>query len=208
MSMYLENNVIVQIFHGEPIRLQWGAWQTNSHALYREGWKFSSSTQSDEYSRAFLVRIAATSPDNRTIMAGTFCLPLEEIFAPAHLYNLMQSEFSHYYGRIVQMGIYDSKHVFETISVPELNTWTRMTAVDVMQAQSISRRTFSMKDFNFFKQFEDQSSSDIYIPEKSVDDLFNEILKIQYPQQQEIKKGLIMPEKKPIIQAKIFSLVA
>lgn len=98
--------------------------------------------------------------------------------------------------------------MFRVTDTSEINSWSGLSAVDISQQTFASERQIAMRDFKFLAPVKGDTQNEIYIPENSVDALFNEILKIQYPQQQEIKKGLIMPEAKPLIQAKIFSLAA
>lgn len=64
----------------------------------------------------------------------------------------------------------------------------------------------SFADLKVFQYKEDGPS--IYIPPNSEDQLLDMLLKVQYPNQQEIKKKLVLPETKPIIKAQVFSLVA
>jgi hypothetical protein len=50
-----------------------------------------------------------------------------------------------------------------------------------------------------------ESPKEIYLPPSSVDECLNRILQLQYPEQKLIKSAEV---KKPIIQAKIYSLAA
>jgi hypothetical protein len=116
------------------------------------------------------------------------------------------------YGRWRQHGFdmqqYNARDVFRYVHQDEVNSWKALSPVDMTASTMATERQLVMRDFKCFKPLDGDTQKEIYIPEKNVDDLFNEILKLQYPQQQEIKKGLILPEAKPIIQAKILTLAA
>jgi hypothetical protein len=200
----LGQNRFFRLFQGQPIRLRWGGWCSDTHLLHREGWTFFADENYDVRQHGHLIRLAVTSPDTAVTISGVLHMRMEDIYNqhPSH----MIGTFLHEGFRMQQ---YSAKDVFRTIGHEELNSWKRMNQVDILQPTEQTERQVMMRDFKVFHPIQQATTDkEIYIPEESVDDLFNRILQIQYPQQLEIKKGLIMPEKKPIIQAKIFSLAA
>jgi hypothetical protein len=168
--MYQDRNKIFEIFRGEPIRLRWGGWVSDSYVLEREGWTFHADEQHNQEMDSHAIRLAVTSPDKYMTISGVTYLHNVDI-RTATGYSIWHDQYQRWTERGFEMHQYNAKDVFRTIGHEELRSWKSMNQINI-------------------------------------DDLFNRILQIQYPQQQEIKKGLIMPEKKPIIQAKIFSLVA
>lgn len=198
-------NRFYKLFECEPIRVRWGSWVSDTRQLDRDGWKFSADEKFDEYQRVHRVYLAVTSPDNEITIAGNFYVDLQRLN-----YAIETGWGAHVFNGCIDMKQYNCKDVFRTIGMDELNQWQGLRAIDIREPTVLMQRDFRLRDFKFFKQLEghQETQNEIYIPNESVDDLFNKILQIQYPQQQEIKKGLIMPESKPIIQAKIYSLVA
>lgn len=195
-----DRNLIFQLFGGEPIKLRWGAWVSDSYLLQREGWQFNAEEHYEAYTNCHAIRLAVTSPDNNLIISGVIRMGREEFMGP---YN-----WNRFGERPVEMQQYYSpRDVFRYADREEINSWSAMQAVDVTVPTHATERQIAMRDFKFL-QPATNAKNEIYIPEASVDELLNQILKIQYPEQQEIKKGLIMPEAKPIVQAKIYSLAA
>lgn len=203
--MYRENNTFYQLFQGEPIELNWGGWRSNTYTLEREGWKFTADEYQDHEHMLHVVHLAATSPDKQVVIAGRMGIHREE-------FNYMHPYKNSWVGslerRFLNMQQFTARDVFRVIDQRELNSWHGMKPIDIKTATAIAAKEVHYKfgNFKFFQQINTEPQNDIYIPSSSVDSLFNEILKIQYPQQQEIKKGLIMPEAKPIIKAQIYSL--
>lgn len=191
---------IYQLFGGEPIKLRWGAWVSDTYLLQRDGWKFNAEEHYEPYNNCHAIRLAVNSPDNNLIISGVFRMNREEMMG--------QYNYNRFSDRPFEMQQYHSpRDVFRYADRDEVNSWSAMQAVDVTMPSVATDRQIAMRDFKFFQAAQGQTN-DIYIPEANVDELLNKILMIQYPEQQEIKKGLIMPEAKPIIQAKIFSLAA
>lgn len=207
MSHQSDNTILRIIFRGEPIKLRWGAWVTDTYLLQREGWKFSAEEHYEAYSHAHVVHLAATCPNKNVIIAGRIYIRPEELLLVDRVIPYHSSQDRSWNSRHIDMQQFSCKDVFRSVGMDEIRSWEGMKAIDVLRHSEANIRQVQMGDFKFFKELEDQQN-EIYIPQKNVDELFNEILKIQYPQQQEIKKGLIMPEAKPLIQAKIYSLVA
>lgn len=203
MSRENNPNIIHRMFDGGPIQLRWGAWVSDTYLLKREGWEFAAEQHYDLYHNAFAVRLAVTSPDKYAVIAGVFYI--RPCVDDRRHYGVMDfNEFHN--GRPVEMQHYTAKDAFRTIHMDEMNSWLGLKPVDIMDPTFTKTHDMRMRDFKFFKELEGSSQNEIYIPPNSVDALFNEILKIQYPEQQEIKKGLIMPSAKPLIKATIFTL--
>jgi hypothetical protein len=200
--MYLDRNRIYQIFGGEPIKLRWGGWVSDTYLLQREGWKFHSEEHYEAEMDCYAVRLAVTSPDNHMVISGVTRVLQEQLLEYGFNH---QKEIWHHRG--LDMQQYNAKDVFRVTSMAEIQSWKALSPVDITMPTMINQQNIYMRDFKIFQPAENQTQ-EIYIPQDSVDEMFNRILKLQYPQQQEIKKGLIMPEAQPIIQAKIFSLVA
>lgn len=196
--MYRPNKVLFELFHGQPIKIRWGAWVTDSYLLERDGWEFyATEEKTTDYGQFHQIHLAVTSPDKQMCLSGTMRIPYQELFN--HFID---------WGQPFEMRCYTSRDIVRTMPQAELNSWKKMSQIDIYAETSIRTDEFRFSELNIFKKHLDAPKQEIYIPEKNVDDLLNEILKIQYPEQQEIKKGLIMPERKPIVQAKILSLAA
>lgn len=208
------NNSVFQLFGGEPIKLRWGGWVSDTYILQREGWKFHAEEEYQPEYSAHRVRLAVTSPDGYVIIAGNLIIRRSDLLLghPHHRDHMIDS-LQYAYGsmfdrRPIEMQQFTSRDVFRYTEREDIDSWNNLTAVDVMSTTWANERQIYMGDFKFLKQISGTPETQIFIPEATVDDLFNQILKIQYPQQQEIKKGLIMPEKKQILQAQVFSLAA
>lgn len=197
-----ENNLSFRLHTGAPIGLRWGAWVTDSHLLLRAGWKFHADESDDVLYRCRRIRLAVTSPDQYVVLSGTYTVGLSEIRSLTATYL---NEWQGILDRPFELQQFTARDVFRTIDSDELKSWSRLEEVDPTIETFMRSKDFRMKDFKFLAPAIGKNN-DIYIPPENVDELLNKILAIQYPQQQEIKKGLIMPEKKPIIQAKIYSL--
>lgn len=199
--MYSENrNLFFRLSGGEPIELRWGPWVTNTNVLQREGWKFHAQEEYRVDYDAHQVRLGATSPDTSICVMGNMMLKMQELME-RHPYGL-------FHQRPFMMNHYTVKDIVRTLPFQEVRSISAMQPIDINGVTTVSSQSLYMKDFKIFAPASDDTQKEIYIPEKNVDELFNQILKIQYPEQKEIKKGIIMPEKKPLIQAKIFTLVA
>lgn len=203
---YREQNRIFQIFGGEPIKLRWGGWVSDTYILQREGWKFHSEEHYEPYHNAHAIRLAVTSPDNYMVISGVARLRMEELMEPfsGHGYGLRDRW--HHHGFDMQQ--YNSKDVFRVADREEVQSWTALFPADMTAPTMIDYRNIRMRDFKVFQPLPEGAKNEIFIPEENVDELLNKILRLQYPEQQEMKKSLILPERKPIIQAKIFSLAA
>lgn len=205
--MYQENNLNLRIFAGEPIPLYWGGWHSSTHELDRQGWTFDASTSTDEYLNRLCIRLAATSPEKGVVISGVFYIAPREIAMRGSYHDIGSMWRGEFYDSPMRMQQYSCKEVFRSVSMPELQSWELLEKVDIHKAVDVRPRELfrRMDQFRFFAPLEN-THNEIYVPEESVDELLNKILKVQFPKQQEIKKSLILPESKPIIQAKVFSL--
>lgn len=202
--MSLEQNRLYQLFGGEPIKLRWGGWVSDTYLLQREGWKFHSEQHYEVYQDCHAIRLAVTSPDNYMVISGVARIRAQELMEPYGGFG--QRERWQHHGFDMQQ--YNAKDVFRYAHADEVKSWMALTPTDMTIPTMATERQIYMRDFKCFAAVPEGNQNEIYIPEESVDDMFNKILQLQYPQQQEIKRGLIMPERKPIIQAKIFTLAA
>lgn len=204
--MYSERNRLIRIFGGEPVKLRWGGWVSDSYILQREGWKFHCDEHFESYHNCHVIRLAATSPDNYVVISGVGRIHPQELMEPyGGLYGGQREIWSR---RGFDMQQYNAKDVFRYVPHEDVKSWQALTPVDMTMESIINERQIYMRDFRCFQPIPDGAKNEIYIPEENVDELLNKILRLQYPEQQEIKKGIIMPDRKPIIQAKIFSLAA
>lgn len=203
--MFSEKNRFYQIFGGEPIKLRWGGWVSDTYLLQREGWNFHSEEHYEAYQDCHAIRLAVTSPDTAMVISGVARIRQQELMEPYG--RRFGSQIDIWHQRGFDMQQYNAKDVFRVAHQEDIQSWKALSPIDITRPSVCDYRNIAMREFKVFQPIE-QMTQEIYIPEDSVDEMFNKILKLQYPQQQEIKKGLIMPAAKPIIQAKIFSLVA
>jgi hypothetical protein len=206
--MSLQGNKLYRLFDGAPIRLRWGGWVSDTHLLRREGWRFSADEHYQPYEDCWAIRLAATDPDNNLVIAGVLRLP-----SPLHL------ERGHGYGGMFEDRLFGhgfdlhqyhtAKNMVRYMDAAEVASWKALTAVNMFEPTTATERQIVMRDFKVFQpESAVERIKEIYVPSESVDECLDRILQLQYPQQQEIKMGLIMPEAKPIIQAKILTLAA
>ena len=190
------------IIHGGfPLPLHWGGWETSTHRLKSQGWEIMAYETRNTYSDSIRLDIGATSPDRTLIVHGRLAVP----------YGHLMGSFSEYGSPIlnhlasggIQMSHYTATDRY--IQLPSVD-FTSLSAMAPIDIYSTTRSTGFFGDLKCFK-YRDESPS-IYIHPHSENELLDMLLKIQYPNQQEIKKKLILPDAKPIIKAQVFTLAA
>lgn len=104
MSIHQENrNLLLQLFGGEPIKLRWGAWVSDTYLLQREGWKFSAEEHYEPEYHCHQIRLAVTSPDQYVIIAGHIRIRREEMM---DRYN-----YNRFHDRPVEMQQFTARRV-------------------------------------------------------------------------------------------------
>lgn len=198
------------LHHGAPLPLRWWGWETNTHILERQGWRIMAEEGHNEYDYTHRIRIACRSPDDRMIITGVVSVPLQSFTYEYGNQGFMEGTvLDHYFRRGMEMQVYnatDRIHTYQ-LSTPEFNSLNALAPIDIYKATAINSRDLHIGRLKCFEYMEDKTN-DIFIPPTAVDECLNMILKLQYPQQKEIKKGLIIPGTQPLIQAKVFSLAA
>lgn len=179
--------------------LFWGGWRSDSLTLRREGWELFGSEDMCDMSMSKRIRLTCTSPDKALAISGCFMLPFRGRYDEDPLKNLFD------YG--MQMQQYTAKD--RVVQMPQMDvlSFTAAREIDLSEPIIVKERDFRFGSFEFFK-YAQEETKEIYIPPQSVSECLDRILQLQYPEQQEIKKGLIMPEAKPLVQARILTLVA
>lgn len=205
--MFQERNLIFEINRGAPLHLFWNGWESNTHVLLNHGWKFSSSEYIREHDDIWEIRLAATSPDNYVVITGTFLFDKRRAaiameYMPTGMYSTLDDICRM---KPLRMQQFKATDTFRILTIPEMNSFSSLEPINITASTYLNYKDIRMRDFKFFKRLEEPEINKIYIPQHSVDELFNQILKIQFPQQQEIKTICKSP---PIIQAQVYSLVA
>lgn len=188
-----------------PIRLHWRGWAADSHRLRHEGWKLSCDETFCDFSFTKRLRVVAQSPLNDFMLMGELYLNMD---TGRHLAKLAESLCS----RGVTMQIYrvfdciqvyaESKSTWD--SMQRLTEWDGFASVPVLPDSGAYRHQIS--ELQIFKQ---ARGSDIYLPEASVDECLNQILKMQYPKAKVLESLAAEKGKhvsRPSIKAQIFSL--
>lgn len=202
MSPRDNDNLFHRLNWGKPIRLYWNGWETDTYRLERAGWSFFANEEADEAFSHWRIHLAASSPNGELVISGSRFIRRGDLFT---LYDKLDAEDILYRG--FEMNHYTIKDIFRNhqISMMDINSWMKLTPVDVMATTIAPReRLYYMKDFRVFQPRENFEKA-IYVPNESVDDLFNKILQIQF-KESKLQKKLLVPDTQPIIQAKIFSL--
>lgn len=199
------HNLSSVIIHGGfPIPLYWWGWSTNTHLLKANKWEIMAAEVMHDYSHEWLVSIGAKSPDNKMIIQGRIAIPMSMLHGAFGSGQGQGEPILNFLSRAgVPMQQYTSTDKFVQIDPFDLDGFNRMRPINPYGSTSTSRAFSDLKCFEYL----DEGPS-IYIPPSSENELLDMLLKVQYPNQQEIKKRLILPETKPIIKAQIFSLVA
>ena len=196
----LSSPVEYGILHGGfPLPLYWGGWEATTHRLKAAGWDILASEERVLSSDSLALHIGAKSPDSTLVIHGHLDIPYRLMY---DVYGTDRMPILNYAARAgVQMRHYTAKDRYIELPSLQVKLFNIMAPVDIYAE---TRVTGNFKDLKCF-QYRDESPS-IYIPPKSDTELMDMILKIQYPNQAEIKKKLVLPDTKPIIKAQIFTL--
>lgn len=212
MSQPENRNTFYRIFQGAPIQFHWQGWRTTSHALDRMGWEIVASEIMDEYTRQIIIKLGATSPDKKLLIAGSLWINPHDIM-PCSYSQFLPCGFLEGQ-RPFEMQQYSANDVFYANSVELTNMKGLMglrkidpyTATDI-RAEELYRQ-MRIGELKIFKDAIEPEVREIFIPLDSVDECLNRALKLQFHDQQRMQKELLLPQQKPLIQAKVFSLVA
>lgn len=161
----------------------------------------------DVYSGGHQIRIGAKSPDDKMIITGRVVFNYGDLYNQNYQYNngpLLDSLFR----SGMRMQVYTSKDTYTTtIDDPFIKGMNSLRRINIHKETSVDLQTIHMKDLKCFEYCADDTR-EIFMPPDTVNECLDKILQVQYPQQHEMKKGIIIPDKRPIIQAKIFTLAA
>lgn len=194
----LRNNNITA-YHALPIQVEWEGWRADTFSLNRRGWEINASEHYDMYQNEKIITIGAVDPEKKIFLRGRFNVPsLSSMMGYNHEEKMLLN-------MVVPMGVYTIKDTVMIRPEPDMSSMRMMRPVDLYSTTEYSPRSVSMRDFDFFKY---APSQEIYIPPESVSECLDRILQLQYPEQMEIKKKLILPESKPLITARILTLAA
>lgn len=201
---YYDSLEKVIIHGGFPIPLYWEGWNATTHILKGNGWEILASENKSYEMDAMSVWIGATSPDSSLMLAGQVMVPYGTFHGARFTgQNYGEPVLSHLTRGGLKMGVYKAKDVYKTYSEFDISSFNSMRPINPYATTSGGGDFSKLKCFSY----KDEGPS-IYIPPSSESELLDMLLKVQYPNQQEIKKKLVLPETKPIIKAQIFSLVA
>lgn len=154
-----------------------------------------------------LVRIAAESPDHKLIITGQVSIPYAQLYHSQRNSYGIPEIFLH---GIMHMTVYTFKDtVYQSVhpGYPSIHGYSEYDQLNCALPIDPTQPSYSMegKPLKIFK-YVDSQKPEIFIPPTAVDQCLDLILKLQYPEQEKIKKGLILPTSAPKIQAQIFSL--
>lgn len=204
-----------------PIPIHWAGWHTNSNELRANGWEVLASEKVVDHHYAKRIRVAVKSPDRKLVITGSVEIPCQDLHAaqaqlmghyinsaPMHgmdKFPLVQRGFNQ-----IQMEVYTAQDRFVQVNRPFMDDMDDLRPITAsFDPYRMPTGVRDLVDPRALKIFEYVDTTNaIYIPPHNEDELLNMILKIQYPNQQEIKKRLVLPESKPIIKAQIFTLAA
>lgn len=202
-----DRNLFKRIFHGQPITLRWQGWQSTTHALEREGWKITADERFDVYNNCHALRLGAQSHDTKVLISGTCFIHPQELLNPEYS-SPFPGGLSMLFERGLSMQVYTFKDTYATLPEVDLRSLNSLKPINIYEPVDISLRNYRHGQLRCFQYVDEPAGRELFIPPTSVDECLNMILKIQHPEQQALKKSLLLPEKKPIIQAKIFSLAS
>lgn len=200
VSMYAESNNLHVIFHGQPIPVEWQGWRSDTHSLARLGWDILAEEGLDHYTMSHRIRLGLLSPEKTLMITSIFNISTQET-----LYSRTSSaEIMRHMG-VRNMSIIHERDVHRVMPEPEFVSINNMKKIDPYGTVTVKQEDMYTGRYRFFNYVSD-NPKEIIIPPSSVEECLNHILRLQYPDQVELKKGLILPDRKPIIQAKILSM--
>jgi hypothetical protein len=200
----------VNLFRGDPIPLHWYGWHTTSAYLYREGWEFFAEESLDFASDSHRVSLGARSPKKDMVLSGRMLFHRSALH-DREWHSVFMEQL---HGRGFEMNHYKATDRVMTFADEEISRLGLMRKIDIHKSgpsiafdRSEGHVRMLRDQFRIF-EYEPEGTKEIFIQPKSVDACLDMILQMQYPEQVDLKKKLIMPETRPLIQAKIFTLAA
>lgn len=198
----LENLRLDSHFVAIPIRLRWHGWVTDSFTLRECGWEIKAAQNRSVHLDAAYLDIAAIPPDKKLMIYGRMVIDHLALYARSteHLLRDLCDGG-------IEMSTYKTTDRVECFSWPT-SQWKDLNTLEPFNGLGnfdLNQHTYNFLDSNLFK--DNVVSKDIYIPQLSVDECLNQILKLQYPEQVQLKKASV-GFVKPTIHAKIYSLAA
>lgn len=196
---------LIRLFHGQPLELRWWGWRSDTHTLRRQGWQVLADEYQDHERDANGICLAVKSPDNKVAISGRLWLERRILYEAMHgNYRDLTDILFH---RGFDMQMYTAEDTVRAMPQIDLASFNAVQPIDVYAPLDIDMRTFRFRDFKLF-QYDESAPKEIYVPQQSVSEMFDRILQLQFPEQQDIKKRLILPDAKPVLQAKILTLAA
>lgn len=219
MAFNTNKSDICFLINSGPLPIHWAGWHTSTDELRNRGWEVLASERFDDYAYEKRVRVSVRSPDRKLVITGSVGLKYNEMLAAqavlkGHMhygtvisdmekFPLVQKSFDR-----VEMECYTAHDRFVQVNNPFINEMDGLNPLsatfDTYRMSSGTDSIVHPRELKIFEYAENPSA--IYIP--SDNELLDQLLKVQYPMQQEIKKKLVLPETRPIIKAQIFTLAA
>lgn len=216
-SLSSSNSDLLRVFEGYPLDIRWHGWRSDTHSLKRQGWEVLASQEMHPHRSELALRIGLRDKANRLLISGVRFLDFREMHyhnrSGSHGMSMGLPFIEHVFQQGFDMQVYhaDERARVHSISHHEFESMSKLAAIDPYAPVDLRpAEMFKEHRLGELKIFKDAptESKEIYIPYGNVDECLNRILELQFPEQEQIKKNLIMPEKKPLIQAKIFTLAA
>lgn len=184
-----------------PIRVRWAGWESDTYRLKREGWKVWAGERISQYEFAKELEIALTCPEDKLMIHGKLKINPRDLYARGSQVEMQKL----LYQIGVDMHMYRPTDRFMTYEKPKV-FWDDLNSLSESDGfASIPLEEHRLHDLKIFQNTD--KPKEIYLPPSSVDECLNQILRLQYPQQQEIKakeKEII----RPVMQARVYALAA
>ena len=153
------------------VKLFWAGWESNTLALQRAGWNLAV----EEDMATFRVRIALRHPDLR----------LYGVSAAIDYYGLDSQR------RLSMAGPQDLvipiQHMASKMEIHCMDNLSNFHAIDA-EPSFITNAPRSIEDYKIFRSIR-QAEQQIIVPQHSVPELLEQILKMQDPKQKEIREN-------------------
>lgn len=184
-----------------PIKVRWQGWDSDTYRLRALGWKIWA-TEGPSYDfRCKAICLSARHPSGELVLAG-----FGEIDPCSVTVEFNTARY------LVEVGIEmksltpGNQVVRYSMSVNQVDMLERLRPIDgfAYLPEGLDRSWVDVREFNIFKYSED--AGEIFLPQASVEQCLSQILKVQYPTQELLKKDSKLV--KPALCAKIYSLAA
>lgn len=186
-----------------PVRVRWRGWESDTYTLRNQGWKIFAHEEMRDYKCEMAIRLAVRDPDSRFVIIG------ELNINPGRFYSRDFSLLEQICKIGMEMQGFQSTDRCMLYEQPKV-AWAAMDAMlptDGFASVNIGQEQRDFKELKLFKYKED--AKELIIPQASVDECLNTILRLQFPEQQRIKMSAETNTIiKPAIQAKIYALAA